>query len=302
MNYDFFFNDNSKFTSEFNYDMVPIIVEAFHGLVNIGEVLGDTYTLYADNVNNLMDILLAENYKLQDFFDLCINEYPEIAHFLTEIMDKSPFIDYISEGDFETLTTDTYYIEGETIDNIIPLAFSGLFNIYLFSLNTKKIWSESEIIVSKLDEKFQYGSEKLNVQNISSNINSDYFKQLLYAVDIEKIGENLVVEPCVLNWFNDLIKENKKIIFSKLKFAYQYDFKVSSNLIKPLSTEYQGQLKVFHEVMIDSISGGTMRILYKKIENKIYLLTAWLKKSDLEGYDKHMKIAAKRIIEIEKPN
>ena len=45
-----------------------------------------------------------------------------------------------------------------------------------------------------------------------------------------------------------------------------------------------------------------MRILYKKIENKIYLLTAWLKKSDLEGYDKHMKIAAKRIIEIEKPN
>ena len=106
----------------------------------------------------------------------------------------------------------------------------------------------------------------------------------------------------MLDWFNDLIKENKKIIFSKLKFAYQYDFKVSSNLIKPLSTEYQGQLKVFHEVMIDSISGGTMRILYKEIENKIYLLTAWLKKSDLEGYDKHMKIAAKRIIEIEKPN
>ena len=62
----------------------------------------------------------------------------------------------------------------------------------------------------------------------------------------------------MLDWFNDLIKENKKIIFSKLKFAYQYDFKVSSNLIKPLSTEYQGQLKVFHEVMIDSISGGTV--------------------------------------------
>ncbi|WP_151905260.1 hypothetical protein, partial [Acinetobacter nosocomialis] len=184
MNFNFFFNDNSKFLTDFDQAMIPVIINTFKGIVNLGECREDKYILYADNVNNLMEIKLANNYTLHDFFELCIEEYPEIAFFLAEISDKSPLIDHINEEDFDILTRDTFYIEDEVIDNITPLAFSGLFNIYLLSLNTKSIWSQSEIIVSKLDENFQYGAEKLNIQNISSTVNSLFFKQLFNSIDI----------------------------------------------------------------------------------------------------------------------
>ena len=65
MNNEFIFNENSS-VSSYSDNLISIIENMFEGLVSIGS-FGDTYTLYADNVDRLFDICFAEDYKLKDF-------------------------------------------------------------------------------------------------------------------------------------------------------------------------------------------------------------------------------------------
>ena len=62
MNNEFIFNENSS-VSSYSDNLISIIENMFEGLVSIGS-FGDTYTLYADNVDRLFDICFAEDYKL----------------------------------------------------------------------------------------------------------------------------------------------------------------------------------------------------------------------------------------------
>lgn len=298
MNNEFIFNENSS-VSSYSDNLIPIIENMFEGLVSIGS-FGDTYTLYADNVDRLFDICFAEDYKLKDYYDLCFTHNREMAFFLLELIDKSPLINHIDSRKLDELTSKTFYVDGLTLKNEIPIVFSALYNTYLLSLGTDPIWTKNEIIVSQLDEDFIYNGSLINALNISSKTNSIFFNSLNNDDQtLEKLDPNAIFHEKMTEWYLALIPENKTRLYEKLKFIFSNNFNVSSALIKPITRNFKNKPVTFSEIRLDTISGGTMRIFFKKINNNPYFFIGWTKKDDNEGYTENHKSACEILEKIQ---
>lgn len=298
MNNEFIFNENSS-VPNYSDSLIPIIENMFEGLVSIGS-FGDTYTLYADNVDKLFDICFADDYKLQDYYDLCFTTNREMAFFLLELIDKSPLLNHLDDSKLNELTNKIFYVEGLSLKNEIPIVFSALYNIYLLSLGTDTFWTNNEIIVSQLDEDFKYNGTLINALNISSKTNSIFFNSLNNDDQtLGKLDPNAIFHQKMEEWYLALTPENRTRIYEKLKFIFYYDFNVSSALIKPITRDFKKKPVTFSEIRLDTVSGGTMRILFKKLKNNPHFFIGWTKKDDNEGYTENHKSACEILEKIE---
>lgn len=277
------FPANSKEVGQSLFD------DAIQGLLNLHKD-NDRFLLYLDSDDadkSLFDFNIAENFTYEDFVDDC--EDIDLKSFLSEIEDKSPALNFLSEKQIENWDDYYYYIQDRGVDqyhDVYNLAWAS--NATLLSINTAECWSKSYITVSRADKTGKYVEEEpIRFKNISKNEHGQEHYNTLYEVDISDIVSPHKLSTDFVSWFNSQSLENKSRIIDKVKLAHYRNFDGGEPLFKTL-TSGNG----LREIRFSACSGGAIRVLFKHLKEQVYvLLVGFIKHDDSEGYDKYIKLA-----------
>lgn len=272
---------------------LEIFENTFHGLIDIaGE--GDTAALYFDKDTELSERKISESKKVSDFIQYLTERNEEDLLFvLTELVDKADAINSLDLELFNEAVNSCYYFShlGYT-GSVDFLALAAVYDGILFTANSNEFWSHHRIEVG------QYQPGATNQENgfVYSVCNSATAQEIINVIrpPYEEIQLNQLIPNCVisaelLEWFNQLDKDNKRITKNKLKIAHDLNFNGGEPLFKTLN-----DASGMRELRYSAFPGGATRILFGSLPNsKFGLLIGFIKKSNSEGYEVNIPRAEK---------
>lgn len=244
----------------------------------------DRFVFYLDsNKESLFDFSIAQDLTVQLFIDG--HDDPDIELFLYEAEDKSPALDHLSDEIVENISQHTFYIPGEAYCDY-PDVYSLTWELsgIMLSISTAEVWSNNFIDISMAASDGRFLSSDdigVRLRNISSQSSGKFhFRELCANEPIEKLIEpHLISEECKA-WFLELTEENKNKILDKLRLAKYREFAGGEPLFKSLDNG-----DGIREIRLNAFSGGAIRILFKHLLDKKYvLLYGFIKKTNTEGY------------------
>jgi len=246
----------------------------------------DRFLFYLDtNSGDLLDFEISDNFTYEQFCEEC-NDL-DLALFLSEVEDKSPALDSLTEEQLEEMAADNFYVPDEAMD-IYPDVYALAWAVsgYLLSAATKIRWNQSHIAIARADAQGRYVNEPLILRNISTQSHGIEHYEALHGVDLEEIAAPHVISQPLLSWFNEQTPENKARIVDKVRLSCDRNFQGAKPLFDTLSDG--GGLR---EIRIPAYSGGAIRILFKHLKQQQALLIGFIKHSNSEGYTQAMKQA-----------
>ncbi|MFT5594999.1 MAG: hypothetical protein ACI8SR_003402 [Oceanicoccus sp.] len=273
----------NSFPAESSQLGIQLFEEALQGVLGLQEG-NDRFLFYLDSNNgNLFDMEISKGFTYEKFITECDHD---LAVFLSEIEDKSPALDNLSEEQLEEMTSYSFYVPNESFD-IYPDVYALTWAVsgYLLSINTHNRWDKSKITIARADEEGRYINEVLTLKNISTQDHGLEHYDAFHKVNFEQLALPHIISPPLLAWFNEQTPENKTRIIDKVSLAYNRQFKGAEPLFKPLGNGMR-------EIRFSAYSGGAIRILFKPFEQEQQvLLVGFIKHSDSEGYKKAIEQA-----------
>ena len=260
--------------------------DAVQGVLQL-QADSDRFLFYLDsNSGCLFDFEIAVDFTYQQFIDRCGDA--DLALFLSEVEDKSPALDNLSEEQMEDMAAYSFYVLNEAADNYPDVyALAWTVSGFLLSIATHARWDRSEINIARADELGRFVTEILTLKNISTLNHGIEHYQELNQIDLEKLVSPHFISQHLLSWVSEQTSENKKIIYDKLRLACNRQFQGGEPLFKTL-TNCDG----LREIRTSAYSGGAIRILFKNFDQqKQALLVGFIKHSDNEGYAQATKQA-----------
>ncbi|WP_293937533.1 type II toxin-antitoxin system RelE/ParE family toxin [Iodobacter sp.] len=169
--------------------------------------------------------------------------------------------------------------------DILSLAY--FLDAKLLSIPTENQWESSQVIIARTTNG-RFINEHLLINNISCHKHGIELLKTFNEIDISRLCENCCTSSEFINWHESLTKENKHRVINKLKLACTRDFQGGEPLFKSLSNN-----DGLREIRFSAYPGGATRILFKGFgNNKQAILIGFIKKSDNEGYENNIRIAA----------
>ncbi|MBV6342153.1 type II toxin-antitoxin system RelE/ParE family toxin [Candidatus Magnetobacterium casense] len=291
MDYSLMFNNLSIPASD-QSAAYELLIEAFQGVLHLNQN-EDRFELYFDT-DNPAGIKLAESFTYEDFKEIVSNKERDLYLFITQIEDKAPFYDSISDDDFNELTTLSPYFKDHPYNENLDIFSLALYkNGVMLSLATDELWQCYNIDMYYNNEK-GYKPTKVHIFNISG---VEHAKHILIALEesINDCAPDAYFTKNFLSWFEVCGKENQHKIKKRLKDCHNNGF----NFVRPIIDTLNGsQIQNMKEIRFGNAQGqhGKIRILFAK--DKIgtpVILEGFIKHGN--DYTKHIRIADSRFDE-----
>lgn len=259
--------------------------DSLQGLLELNQG-NDRFFLYLDsNGLCLNDFELANDFIYADFLKmLAEHQEVDLLSFLSELEDKSPALDFVSDEELEEASSYDFYMpnHGGVDDGLFGLAWS--ISAILLSINSDERWDSTKIKIART-ENGEFIDEELWLENIACSEHGMLVKEERSGEDINHICAQHKISSEFMSWHSSLSQENKHRVVSKLKLSCARSFNGGEPLFKAL----QGGMR---EIRFSAYPGGAIRILFKAIEgSKQYILTGFIKKANTEGYDVNIERA-----------
>lgn len=277
-------NENS-FPAADNLTASSLFLDALHGALEL-QGIGERFAFYLDADNGcLLDFEIASSFSFDNFLDHIGDA--DIRSFIYEVEDKSPAIDYLTEGQLEEVTEFTYYMAEHAADKKPEVyGISSVLGGYLLSIKTEERWFGEKIVVSRLDSDNKYIEDDLEVKNLSCYEHGIHYSDLASKLDIEKLLEEHEYTKDFVNWFYSLNSLNQWHVYQKIKLACARTFSGGRPLIDTLD-DADG----LKEIRIKTPENA-IRVLFKSYkENKQAILFGFTKKANREGYSEAIEKA-----------
>ncbi|PST93654.1 hypothetical protein C9I86_05740 [Photobacterium sp. NCIMB 13483] len=261
--------------------------DSLQGVLELQDGGQDRFLFYLDtNSGDLSNFEIAPNFTYGQFIEDCPDQ--DLAVFLSEVEDKCPALDSLSEEQQDEMTAHDFYIPNEPVGNY-PDVYSMAWSLsgYLLSINTGGCWTNDQISIARSDGEGRFVDEILNLRNISSQNHGIIHYNALNEIDLESIASPHLISESLLTWFNSQTTENKIRIVDKIRLSCNREFQGSKPLFETL-TNGNG----LREIRFSAYAGGAIRILFKHFQNhQQALLVGFIKHSDSEGYTAAMRQA-----------
>lgn len=256
-----------------------LLEDALQGALELQEG-SDRFFFYLDsNGESLYDFNIAENYTYEQFCEDCD---VDMAVFLSEVEDKSPALDNLSDDQLEEMSSYSFYVKDRGVDRFPDVyALAWAVSGYLLSINTNQCWNPLEIDIARVDSSGGYIDEDLKLKNISTfDHGVNHFNQL-HEIDIVQLLDPHFVTESLILWFEKLSAENRSRVVDKLRLACGKEFQGGEPLFKTLNGG-----DGLREIRFSAYAGGAIRILFKHMhDSKQALLVGFIKYSNSGGYE-----------------
>lgn len=265
---------------------IELFDDAIQGVLQL-QNNDDRFIFYLDsNDSTLSDFEISEDFTYTDFIDNCSD--PDISLFLSEVEDKSPALDSLSEEQIEEMSSYTFYIHNQPADTFSDVyALTWILSGHLLSINTQDRWGDSNIEISRTSGAGIYLPEKFSLKNISCSQHGAEHNQKTSSLDINKTIFPHKLTSNLSDWFSKQNSENKSRIIDKLQLACARNFQGSKPLFDTLKDG--GGLR---EIRFSAYAGGAIRILFRHLKEEQHaLLVGFIKHSDSEHYSHAIPLA-----------
>jgi hypothetical protein len=233
-----------------------------------------TITLYSnEKLNNTQ---LADGYTYKDYKIRLIQEgNKDLAGFVLEIEDRSPFLEMVSDVIIEELMQyemNVFEIPANTAEYDI-LKFSCLHEAVLISLPTSPIW-QKEAVPVKIKNTKTCHIDEIDVLNIFDHNVSHLYIKTNWKAELS----NIVFSDKFENWYKNLHEKNKLHVANLIKRAHILNFTGTIEQTKKIHSsdkniwEWRGGCPAFGK--------GRIRILYKPEGGKYYILLGFIKTTE----------------------
>ncbi len=271
-------NENS-FPANSKDEGAALFADALQGVLEL-QAGDDRFFFYLDsNDSGLLDFEIALGFTYHDFIEYI--EDQDLKLFLFEVEDKSPALDSLTEEQLNEMVNYDFYMQGYAIDKKsdvygLAWALSG----YLLSINSERRWNGVEIEIHRADDDGRFVQEPLVIKNIAIAEHGIHHFQQLNNINLNEIIGQHKASDCFLSWYSEQATENQLKIYDKVSLACKREFKGGRPLFESL-VNGDG----LREIRVPAHSGGTIRIVFKHIEQgRQALLYGFIKKGDSEGY------------------
>ncbi len=248
-----------------NTDITPqhayaLLYDSFQGALYLNKNGDDTYVLYYEQAS-LGDCLVGKDYTFYDFkTDLLENHERDFYLFLSQIEDRSPYIDFISNEHIDELDKWTVYFptrpyEGDYM--IICLAWS--LQGFVISLNTDPFWNHGHL-------KFAFTEDHCtpvefdSVKNIAS-VRHGVLHRAPVLETWEAICPDAILCDSFLQWEESRIEQHRVVIREKIQMACTRNFDLKRPLVDTLTNSKFSNLK---ELRV----GGQLRIFFARLPDR----------------------------------
>jgi phage-related protein len=243
----------------------------------------DRYILYHDSANSqqLDKFELAQELTYSDFKDKLISQgEQDLFLFLSEIEDKSPAIDYLSEDVLGDLATYSFYMpKYAVVNNPDVFGISWFLHAVLLSIPTDEQWNNHKIAIARIDDG-QYIDEKLTIKNIAKCVHGQLLYEEINQVNIREVCDECFLTEDFVSWYEEQTDDNRIRVRDKLKLSCERGFNGGEPLFKNL---HNGD--GLREIRFSAYPGGAIRVLFKALGDSTYaILVGFVKKTNNEGY------------------
>jgi hypothetical protein len=282
MDHNFVFNTISLPASDAGAAF-SLLLDATKGMLAVGSG-NDRYALYADNEPDLQSYEVTAGYTYGDFLDeLARHNEDDLRVALLEIDDKSPMLEFISEGQFQEIASTAFYFPEEPYETSIDiLGIAWYLDATLLSIGTSEKWRAPEVEFAEFTEGTpSTGNSYLrNVSCQGHGISLRAQFEPARDVPLSDIFLTCRFSDRFLEWDNSLPLDLKRRIRNKLTLAEEKKFLGGKPLFDTL-TGADG----LREMRFSAVQGGAVRVLFGSLPNNNHaVLVGFIKKSDGEGY------------------
>jgi hypothetical protein len=225
----------------------------------------------------LDDVEFASSYTFRDYKNKLITEMnQDLALFVLELEDKSPFLDKIPDTEIETIMNYRLKIFETPFDRAESdiLIYASLQNAILMSLPTNDLWKH-EILPVKLENVKTNLIDEVDLLNIFSH----KVDHLLVESDWKEQLAGLVFSSIFNDWFDCLHEKNKIHVKNLLTRAYELNFRAGSS--EQAKEEKGTTEKIWEWRGGHPLCGkGRIRIFFSSQKSKNYILYGFIKTSN----------------------
>jgi hypothetical protein len=233
--------------------------------------------LYADK--NIDETKISADWTYSDYkSDLLESNERDLAGFVLELETRSPFLDFINDGDFLQLAE--YEMKMFRHSPMIGpeydiIKFACLQNAILLSLPTNDLCRRSTISILITNATTNYTDEIVLL-----NIFDATFAHIPQYNWKNNLSDTIVFSEAFNHWYSELTEKNKLHIANLLKRADEMRFSGTIKQTKAI----EGSEKAIREWRggAPDIGSGRIRILYKSEQHKFYVLYGFIKTSENE--------------------
>lgn len=245
----------------------------------------DRYTLYLDTADGYVftDFPLAPDFTVSDFMAQLMHDGEmDLYLFLAELEDKSPALDYVEDNLLDDISQYQFYMpDYPVLTQADTLSFTYFLDAILLSINTSPQWNNHQISIARITDDGRYRDEALLLHHIATQEHGQRLAQQFSQKDISTICASAILTQDFLQWYQQLIAENKRRVLDKCKLACERQFQGAKPLFDSLN-DSDG----IREIRFNAYTGGAIRILFKAMSDARYaILLGFIKKSDNEGYE-----------------
>lgn len=261
------------------YTLFKSIIE---GMLQINQ-RGEGYRLFSEC--RLSETMLFDNYTYLDFVRELDQDSKnkDLCAFLLELEDKTPLVDHLTEEQFQTLSTNSYYFYDEPYTHSIDiLGIAWNDDAILLSIPTDEKWSASQILIGQYEEHTPPNGST-PIPNISTRKQGIELNEKYSALKIKSLAElfpNCAFTERFIDWLESQDSRLREKIISKIAIAHERNFDGGKPLLETLS----GNNSHLREIRLSAIHGGAPRILFASTGLKIVILTGFVKHDSSEGY------------------
>jgi hypothetical protein len=280
MNYDFCLNPCSLPVNNIS-DANTYLNDIFVGIV---ELCDDNSQMSLYSNEQLNKTKITDSYTFYDYKMSLMENDRELADFVFNLEDRSPFLDFLSESEIMDIMKYNFTLFDLPLDSseYDILKFACLKDAILISLPTNNLWINETIPVAIKNVK-SGTTEKNDILNIYNSIVSHLKTEYDWKMELK----NIVFSTVFDQWFVNLDEKNQLHVSNLLKRAFLINFHGTieqTKIIRGSSKkiwEWRGGCPHFGK--------GRIRVLYASFSEKILILNGFIKSNN--DYTGEVRIA-----------
>jgi hypothetical protein len=267
------------------------LIAIFTGIAGL-PIADSTISIYSDG--KLDDIEITPGLTYRDFKIRMANSgNNDVAGFVLEFDDKSPFLEFVPNDDFEKLTEYDMKMFGN-IPMDAPehdiIKFACLCEAALISLPTDAFWTKESIPVTMTNNTTREVDE-VNLSNIFNESVECLIPNNNWKAHLPK---NIIFSPVFDGWYNGLLEENQILVEKLIKRADEMNF---IGTIKQTKALVESEKSLWEWRGGCPCSGsGRIRVLYKSMGGNHYILSGFIK--TFGDYASEIRVAENALNEI----
>lgn len=269
--------NNLSYPAEDSATAYNLLNDAFQGLLYLNSG-NDRFLLYYDG-ESLSECLFAEKYSFEDYKEtLCSNNEIDLLYFVSEVEDKAPFVDHLTDEEFQELSISQVYFNGIPYERADIFGYAYLKHGIMMSLSTTELWCKF-VIPFNIIKNGSHIPIRCNVYNISAIENSE---EILKETELKltDVVKNVRFSETFNEWYESLQKEDRNKVKQVILHCCENEFNIGRPVIDTIRESDYGNMK---EIRVGNAhaDSGKIRILFASDHKRIInLLVGFIKHSN----------------------